>query len=312
MASQVFPGTQLGDTAVAIWDLAKRQIVRQISWPNADFLGSIGAHVDWPDLSAKGELLYGAQYQSAPGTNSSYTQELRIESLVDPTKSTAPPDPYRSCCLALTSDGRTLAGAYAYSVDANGQGDWWVWYYNLALGAFTGGFDIGDRPVSKISFSPDGTQLVVLRQNSWPTAVGRPTKGLSVWQVPDGQLLWEASAHTLCAQDLAFSPDGATLVVVGGGDDAATDCAGVESYDARHGTRLGILDQSPTGRSTVRFSPDGRYVMAPASGDGISIWRTADWQRYNTFGVVNGTDAVFLPQNQGVLEIATGVVWCPN
>jgi hypothetical protein len=45
---------------------------------------------------------------------------------------------------------------------------------------------------------------------------------------------------------------------------------------------------------------------------GIGIWRTADWQRYNTLGVVYGSDAVFLPQNKGVLEVATGVVWCPN
>jgi len=308
----VFPSTQLGDTAVAIWDLAKLQIVRQISWPNADSFGSFGAQVFWPDLSAKGDLLYGAQYQRVPGTDSSYTQGLRIESLIDPTKSAALPDPYRSCCLTLTSDGRTQAGAYAYSVDAAGQEDWWIWFYDMVQGAFTGGFSIGDRPVSKIRFSPDGTQLVVLRQDGWPTAVGRPTKGLSVWQVPDGQLLWEASAHTLCTQDLAFSPDGATLVIVGDGGDVASDCAGVEVYDARHGTRLRILEQSFAGRGSVRFSPDGRYVMAPASGDGISIWRTADWQRFNTFGAAIGLDAVFLPQNQGVLEVATGVVWCPN
>jgi len=311
MASQVLLSSNPDDTAVAIWDLAKLQLVRQISWPNADISGSADPYGGWPSLSAKGDLLYGAQFHSEPVGG--YTPGMRIDSLVAPTGSTILPDPYMTCCMTLAGDAHSLAGAYAYSVNnTTGQSEWWVWLYDLILGAYTGGFSIGDRPVSQIRFSPDGTQLVALRQNSWNIAEGRPAKGLSVWQVPDGHLLWEASAHTLCTQALAFSPDGATLVIVGDGSDGTDDCAGVEVHDARLGTWLRTLDPSYAGRESVRFSPDGKYLAAPALLDGISIWRTADWQRYNTLGIASGMDAVFLPQNNGLLEVATGVVWCAN
>jgi hypothetical protein len=45
-------------------------------------------------------------------------------------------------------------------------------------------------------------------------------------------------------------------------------------------------------------------------GDGMHVYRTSDWQRYDTLGTSIFEDAVFMPGNQGVLEIATGVVWC--
>jgi WD40 repeat protein len=128
-------------------------------------------------------------------------------------------------------------------------------------------------------------------------------------------MLWQGSARTATIQSAAFSPDGSMLVLVGGGPHynssyTLDDSPGVDIYDAGNGTWLRTLDAAYGARGSVRFSPDGRYLMVPTSFGGIALWRTADWQRYNTFGYANGTDAVFLPENRGVLEISTGVVWC--
>jgi len=120
-------------------------------------------------------------------------------------------------------------------------------------------------------------------------------------------MLFEASAHTNAPRGLAFSPDGTLLILIG---DGGTDYAGIQIYDARRWTRLRTLDQSSNPRASVHFSPDGRYLVVPHA-DGIHVWRTSDWQRFETFGTTFFDDAVFLPQNQGVLEIATGIVWCP-
>ena len=49
-----------------------------------------------------------------------------------------------------------------------------------------------------------------------------------------------------------------------------------------------------------------------SEADGILVWRTSDWQRYETFGSSVSEDAVFLPQNQGLLEVPTGIIWCPS
>jgi WD40 repeat protein len=303
IASDVFPSTNLDVTSVAIRDLTGSQGVRQIPWPNADVPFPRG----WPDLSAKGDILYGAQFVSAPGGDGS----IRIESLAAPTMSVTLPDPHGSDAFALSNDGRTLAGAWEASETAT-QTEWRVWLYDLVLGTYTGEFSIGDRPVATMRFSPDGTQLAVRRQEGWLSEGGQPTKGFSVWQVAGGQLLWEPKTQSFPTRDFAFSPDGTTVVLVGDGGGGAADGPGVELYDARRGTWLRTLDSSLGYRSSVRFSPDGQYMLAQMFFYGVGIWRTADWQRYNTLGVVYGSDAVFLPQNRGVLEVATGVLWCAN
>jgi WD40 repeat protein len=120
-------------------------------------------------------------------------------------------------------------------------------------------FSIGLRPTTNLVFSPDGTQIAVVRSDMF--AVGN--RDFSVWRVSDSQMLFEAGDHSI----------------------------------------------NP--RAAVHFSPDGRHLVVPCY-DGIHVWRTSDWQRYETFATTVFSDAVFMPQspNQGVLEISTGVVWC--
>lgn len=202
--------------------------------------------------------------------------------------------------------------AWLYHVGA----EWVIQLYDLLLGASAGELSIGDRVPASLHFSPDGTRLLVSRRDGWYAGASAPSKGVSVWRMGDGRLLWEGAGRTSRIQDAAFSPDGSTLVLVGNGlvDGLAgtLDSPGVEVYDARDGTWLRTLDTIYTSRGSVRFSTDGWYLMVPTYRGGIEIWRTADWQRYETFGYPWTEDAVFLPNNRGVLEISTGVIWCES
>jgi WD40 repeat protein len=304
MASPLHLSADSNDISIAVWDLAKLQMVRQIPWANASRA----------DLSAKGDLLWGLEYSAQPGTNTVYDCDgLRIESLTDPTSIEFLLDPIfcNGGVVALASDGRTLAAA-GFVDGSAGKVDRRIRIFDRILGAFTGDFSIGDRWPRDLRFSPDGTSLLVSPTEGWTVGADAPTKGISLWRVRDGQLLWEGSARTSRSQDAAFSPDGSTLVLVGNGLSNTLDSPGVDVYDAHSGTWLRTLATTYTSRASVRFSPDGQYLMVPTYSSGIEIWRTSDWQRYNAFGYAVGNDAVFLPQNKGVLEISTGVVWCAH
>jgi WD40 repeat protein len=300
MASQLYLSANANDTAVGIWDLTKLQMTGQIAWPNA---------TEWPNLSAKGDLLYGGLYTVQPGTNTSYSYDgLKIQSVTDPSNSTTLPASAFSggTSVTLASDGRTLAAAVGL------QSGWAIYLYDRIGGTYTSNFSIGDRYPASLRFSPDGTRLLV-SSDSWGSSA--TIKGISMWRVRDGQLLWQGSSRTESIQSAAFSQDGSLLVLVGGGphydsSNALDDSPGVDIYDAGNGTWLRTLDTAYGSRASVRFSPDGQLLMVPTSLVGIEIWRTADWQRYNTFGYSGGSDAIFLPQGKGVLEISTGVVWC--
>lgn len=302
MATRLYLSADVNDTAIGIWDLTQLQMVGQIVWPNAT--------AGWPALSSKGGLLYGPQYSSEPGQDTTYSYDcLKVQSLADPSD-TKTWYGLGSFAVALASDERTLAVATSRGAE------WVIQLYDLLLGASAGELSIGDRVPASLHFSPDGTRLLVSRRDGWYAGASAPSKGVSVWRMGDGRLLWEGAGRTSRIQDAAFSPDGSTLVLVGNGlvDGLAgtLDSPGVEVYDARDGTWLRTLDTIYTSRGSVRFSTDGRYLMVPTYRGGIEIWRTADWQRYETFGYPWTEDAVFLPNNRGVLEISTGVIWCES
>jgi WD40 repeat protein len=291
MASPTWFSDAASDIGLTIWNMSTRQRVSQIPW-------SYNYPTAVPGVSAQGDLVYGLEDVFLPGDDSAYTVGLRSESLVDPTLSARFPANAIASAVALTSDGQTLALAYSTS-----QSEWRLSLLDRLTNVTKADFPIGARPTTNLFFSPDGTQIAVLHTDMF----GGAGKDFSVWRVSDGQMLFESGDHTHGPRGLAFSPDGATLVLIG---DGGTDYAGIELYDARRWTWLRTLGRSSNPRASVHFSPDGRTLVVPHA-DGIRVWRTSDWQRYETFGTTMFEDAVFLPQNQGLLDTATGIIWCP-
>jgi WD40 repeat protein len=291
MASPTWFSSAANDSGLTIWNLGTRQRVAQIPWiynyPTAV-----------PGLSARGDLVCGLEDIYSPGNDSSYTIGLRFDSVVDPTLIAKAPANPSSYAVALANDSRTLAVAYWTS-----PSEWRLSLLDRLTSVTKADFPIGARPTANLFFSPDGTQIAVLHTQMF----GSSGKDFSVWRVSDGQMLFEASYHTAAPRGLAFSPDGAKLVLIG---DGGTDFAGIEVYDARRWTWLRTLGRSYNPRASVRFSPDGQYLVVPHA-DGIRVWRTLDWQRYESFAGTDFGDAVFLPQDQGLLDVATGIIWCP-
>jgi WD40 repeat protein len=191
--------------------------------------------------------------------------------------------------------------AVAYSTSPS---EWRISLLDRLSSVTKADFSIGVRPTTNLLFSPDGTQIAVLHSEQF----GGSGKDSSVWRVSDGQMLFEAGDHTHAPRGMAFSPDGTLLVLIG---DGGTDYVGIEIYDARRWTGLRTLDRSYNPRASVHFSPDGRFLVVPHA-DGIRVWRTSDWQRYETFGTTMFEDAVFLPQNQGVLDTALASSGVPS
>jgi WD40 repeat protein len=292
MTSPIWLSGDPSDTAVVIWNLSTRQRVSQIPW-RYNYPTAV------PGLSAQGDLVYGLEDVMLPGDDSGgYTLDLRFESLVDPALSSKAPADIGTYAVALANDGQTLAVAYLTS-----QSEWRISLLDRLSKVTKADFSIGARPTTNLFFSPDGSQIGLMRTDLF----GGSGKDFSVWQVSDGHMLFEAGDHTCAPRGMAFSPDGTLLVLVG---DGGTDCAGIEVYDARRWTWQRTLGRSYNPRYSVHFSSDGQYLVVP-NADGIHVWRTSDWQRYETFGTTMSDDAVFLPQNQGVLETA-GIIWCPS
>ena len=107
--------------------------------------------------------------------------------------------------------------------------------------------------VQGLAFSPDGDMLAVLTDKA----------RLDVWRVDTGESLMAVQANSSDGSDLAFAPDGTTLVTVGG-DGAAV-------WDLR--SRKKILSLSRGGTlAGVAFSADGSRIATAGEDRKAKIW----------------------------------------
>jgi WD40 repeat protein/DNA-binding SARP family transcriptional activator len=120
--------------------------------------------------------------------------------------------------------------------------------------------------VQRIVFSPDGTRLATISQDTT----------VRLWDAATGHLESTLTVNVSAGTDVAFSPDGTRLVTAGQDGSVGT----VKVWDVASGQQLLTLgDGSTTSTSSliarVTFSPDGKR-LATAGSDGVTtLWDAA-------------------------------------
>ncbi len=151
-------------------------------------------------------------------------------------------------------------------------------------------------PVLDVAFSADGSHVAA-------TGIGG---AVTVWTVDDGA---EVSSLTLDddAERVALSPDGAQVGVSGGGP--------VEVYDVAAGDRLAtVADDSPDG-SGLAWSPDGRWLAAPAADGTPTVWETGSYTEVDRLAGARLDEAAFSPDSRQVAltgGVTTVRLWTPE
>lgn len=144
-------------------------------------------------------------------------------------------------------------------------------------------------PVYGIAFSPDGKSVVGGSLDAVVTGVGE----VKVWDVASGEVSLFLRGHSKPVKSVAFSSCGKRIL--SGSVDA------IKIWDASSGA-LAITLHGPGNPTSVRFSPDGRWVVVgaafltidfedPVLGDKVDGGEIRFWDSATT------TESLTLPQN---------------
>ena len=118
-----------------------------------------------------------------------------------------------------------------------------------------------------LAFAPNGTDL----------ASGGGDHDVHIWNAVAGTRKLTLRGHTNTVQDLDFSPDGKLLASAGGFDTT------VRVWHTDSGQEVAVLKDNQEATMRVTFDPAGKLIATAGYGPRVSIWRTANWQRQQSF-----------------------------
>lgn len=117
----------------------------------------------------------------------------------------------------------------------------------------------------------------------------------TTWGLPEGAI---ARLGKGTINDLAYSPDGHILAVVGS--------AGIWLYETNACTEIALLTVHSSSVYTIAFSPDGRLLASGGSDNTVKLWDVAKRGEIETLkGHSDGVLAVAFPDEGG--GVAGGV-----
>lgn len=115
--------------------------------------------------------------------------------------------------------------------------------------------------VRAVAFSPDGRHLAA-------ACTGRQ---LVVWDLADGQRVSSVIAHQLPVYDVAYSPDGQTMITCSG-DWTKPQPGSVKLWKAESLTEVAKLGGHETAVRSAAFRPDGKQAASASESGEIKIW----------------------------------------
>ena len=175
--------------------------------------------------------------------------------------------------VAFSKDGKRL-----YSAGFDGRLQWW----DPVAGTAIDGRALGVQAVQRMRLSPDGKTLALALQT------GNSAGQAALWDIEKNELVRKFAPHDGQVNDVAFSPDGKTLVSVGGryqvnpryepgpigpwtmGVSVSRDgrtttrpspVSEIRLWDADTGTPLAALPGHKHWVETVQFTPDGSRLV---------------------------------------------------
>jgi WD40 repeat protein len=201
-------------------------------------------------------------------------------------------------CLALSDDGRCLAGTVAfgssYGTAASATATVRTWNTRKDREGLT--FKIGSGHIDVLAYSPDGTRLAVVAGD-----------GAKLLDASTGKETVALKGHSEEVSRLAFSPDGKRLAT------SSSDKT-VKVWDTQTGQEL-VTKAHAKGATGLAFSPDGKRLASGSWDGNIKLWDTKSWTEVRTIATGGAIeDLAFTPDGKRLASASAGLVniWEPE
>jgi WD40 repeat protein len=200
-----------------------------------------------------------------------------------------------ACCLALSDDGRCLAGlAVTASSDGTRTATIKAWETRKDREGLT--FKVGSGLIDVLAYSPDGTRLAVAAAD-----------GPKLLDANTGKETVALKGRSESVSHLAFSPDGKRLA-------ASSSDKTVKVWDTQTGREL-VTKTHATRATGLAFSPDGKRLASASWNGNIKLWDAQNWTEMRTIarGAVGGL--AFTPDGKrlaGALTNNLVRIWDPE
>lgn len=176
-------------------------------------------------------------------------------------------EPYVSCCM-FSANGRLLAGG-SYQDDV-------IRVWDVASGKEVQQLKGQHRP-GTLAFAPDGATLASASMDAGSDYTVR------LWKLATGEEIWRKVTRPWTAFDLKFSPDGRTLVLVGGLPGQLNTTGEVRLWDAATGKELRHCEGHRERVDCVAFSPNGRMLATGSADNTVRLWEVVTGRERQCF-----------------------------
>ena len=232
-------------------------------------------------------------------------------------------------CLALSSDGRTVASGHHHYTSGNHHYTIDLW--DIETGKHKKTLKGHKESIESLAFSPDGKTLASGSLDNtiilWDVAKGKRKKTLKkhaneirkvmfspdgktllsydrstilkLWEVETGKLIYSLRDHADIATSISLSPDGLTLV-------SGSQNGYILMWDVATGKNKKTFKAHKNSVTSVSYSPDGLTLASTSWDKPIHLWDVSTGKRKNSLKKPSGNmrNMVFSPVDP-LLVVAT-------